>query len=224
MDVEDHGAGGVGDVCHVNLAAGEVPHQPAVDRAETELSALGLFGCAGDVAEYPAYLGGGEIRVRNETGLFPDFEGHFRGDAFAELAGSAVLPHNGVAHRLAGCGVPNYGGLPLVGDAYGRDVEAVDVHLGDGFRDDGGLAGPDVPGVVLDPARTGEMLGEFLLCYAADIAFVVEDYGSRGAGSLVQGEDVFFHSHKDTNNMGLILNFVCYENRHFRIWPHGSHG
>ena len=50
MDVEQHRAGGVGDVGHMDLAAGELPDEPAVHGAEAELAGLGLLAGAGHVA------------------------------------------------------------------------------------------------------------------------------------------------------------------------------
>ena len=49
-------------------------------------------------------------------------------------------------------------GHPLTGD-----VQSVDAQLGDGFRNDGSLAGPDFHGIVLHPARLREVLRELHL-------------------------------------------------------------
>ena len=48
-DVVQHGAAGVGAVGNVHLAAGQLPDQPSVHRAEQKLPGLGLFPRTGDV-------------------------------------------------------------------------------------------------------------------------------------------------------------------------------
>ena len=188
-----HGAGGVGHVRHMHLSPGEVPYQPAVHGSEPEFAVTGPFKRPGHVLEDPADLCRREIRVEDEACLFADLSHHGRIYALAIVGGAPVLPDDGVVDRVARGGVPHDGGLPLVGDPYGGDVLAVYIHLGDGLGHYRSLGRPYIHGVVFHPPRTGEMLGEFLLRHAADVPGVVEDYGTGGTGTLVEGEYVFVH-------------------------------
>ena len=63
-DVEQHRAAGVGGVGGVHLAAGEVPHDPAVDRPQREVGAVGYPA----LGEHPLQLGSREVRVEHESG------------------------------------------------------------------------------------------------------------------------------------------------------------
>ena len=192
VDVEQHRAGGVGDVGHVDLAAGKLPDEPTVHGAEAEFAGLGLLASPGNVLKDPVDLGAGEVGVDDEARLLPDPVG-LVSESVAEFGGAAVLPDNGVVHGFAGFGVPDDGRFPLVGDADAGDVLAVDAHLGDGLGDDGRLGGPDFHRVVLHPARFREILGELHLRGGADVAFVVEDDGPGGTRPLIQGQDVLVH-------------------------------
>lgn len=161
----------------MDLAAGEVPDEPGVHRAEAELAALGPCACTGHVLQNPADLGGAEIGVDDKAGLEADLISQAEGlEAVTVFAGAAVLPDYGVIDRFAGGGVPHHGRLTLVGDAYAGDVQTVDSQLSNGLRDDRGLAGPDLPGVVLDPAWFWEMLCKFFLCHAPGAPLVVKYY------------------------------------------------
>ena len=194
VDIEQHRAGGVGDVGHMDLAAGELPDEPGVHGAEAELARLGLLAGAGHVVQDPADLGAGEVGVDDEACLLTDEIGLVP-EGVAELGGAAVLPDDGVIHGFARLGVPDDGGLPLVGDADAGDALAVDAHLGDGLGDDGGLGGPDLHRIVLHPPRLREILGELHLRGGSDVPFVVEDDGPGRTRPLVQGQDVFFHNY-----------------------------
>ena len=194
VDIEQHRAGGVGDVGHMDLAAGELPDKPGIHGAEAEFSGLGLLAGAGHVVQDPADLGAGEVGVDDEARLLAD-EISLVPQGVAELGGAAVLPDDGVVHGLAGFRVPDDGGFPLVGNADAGDVQAVDAHFGDGLGDDGRLGRPDFHRVVLHPARFREILGELHLRGGADIAFMVENDRPGGTGPLVQGQDEFFHNY-----------------------------
>jgi hypothetical protein len=56
VDVEEHRAGGVAQVGDVPPAAGELPHQPAVDGAEGELAGLGRRRASGMLSSSQASL------------------------------------------------------------------------------------------------------------------------------------------------------------------------
>jgi hypothetical protein len=89
--------------------------------------------------------------------------------------------------RLSGCAVPDDGRLALIRDADGRNRFGGDAGFLEYFVCDSALAFPDGRGVVLDPARLGVDLGEFLLADPDDVAVVVEQDRAHGSGSRVKG-------------------------------------
>ena len=189
VNIEQHrarGIAGVGDV-----AAAQAPDQPAVDGAEGQLALLGPAARAGNVVEQPLQFGGGEIGVELEARAFLD-EGRLARvkQAVAHAGGAPVLPHNGVGHRFAGHAVPQQRGLALVGDADRGHLRGLDAALRQRLARAGELAVPDVERVVLDPARLGEVLGEFTLAAGHRQASAVEQDGARAGRALVEGEDV----------------------------------
>ncbi len=127
VNVEEHGAAGVGVVGGVNLAAREVVDEPGVHGAAHELAGLGHLARTLDVVENPGDLGGREVRVGDEAGALADEVrmalGH---DPVHYGRGAAALPHDRVVDGLAGEAIPNDDGLALVGDADGADAVGVD--------------------------------------------------------------------------------------------------
>ena len=191
VDVVEQGAGGVGGVGDVAGAAGELPDQVAVDGAEEELAAAGALAGAVVGVEEPGELGAGEVGVEEEAGALGD-ERFVAGGAElgAHGAGAAVLPDDGAGERAAGLALPDQRRLALVGDADRGDVGGGDAGALDGAAAGGGDGGPDVVGVVLDPARVGEVLRELLLGAGDRLHPLVEDDRPARGGALVDGEDV----------------------------------
>ena len=187
-DVVQHGAAGVGAVGDVHLAAGQLPDQPSVHRAEQKLPGLGLFPRTGDVFQDPLDLGGGEIGVRHKAGVFPDVVRHAGGpeQLVHKGRGAAALPDDGVIHRASGVFIPQDGGLALVGDANARNVSGVHAALGDHLVHHAVLAGPDLHRVVLHPALMGVDLLKFPLLDADDVLLVVKQDRPAAGSALIQ--------------------------------------
>ena len=123
MDVKQHRPGRVGAIRHMGGTSGEVPDQPAVHRAAAKLPLLCPLPGTRDIVQQPLELGTGEIGINQQPrfllySLYPAISLQL----IADGSGAAALPDDGVAHRLTGCSVPQNGGLPLVGDAEGRDA------------------------------------------------------------------------------------------------------
>ena len=183
-DVEQHRAGGIGGVGDVGCTAGELPHEPRVDRAERHLGSV----THPTRTEQPLELGGREVGIEDEPGGTPH-ERKVAADAqgIAAFGGPPVLPHDGGGERTVGRAVPHHGGLALVGDADGCDRAVQPTHhLGEGAR----RCGPDLVCVVFHPPGPGERLGE-LACRHGDLAARrVEGNGPHTRGAGVDGEDV----------------------------------
>ena len=187
-DVVQHGAAGVGAVGNVHLAAGQLPDQPSVHRAEQKLPGLGLFPRAGDVVQDPLDLSGREIGVRHKAGVFPDIVCHAGGleQLVHKGRGAAALPDDGIIHRASSALVPQDGGLALVGDADARNVLGVYAALGDDLVHYAVLAGPDLHRVVLHPALMGVDLLKFPLMDADDVLLVVKQDRPAAGSALIQ--------------------------------------
>src|SRR5690606_27806614 len=156
--------GGVGDVRHVHPAAGQLPDQPRVDGAEGQLAALRPLTSTLDVVEDPSHSGGGEVGVDDQARPLADQRLVALGaQPFAVALSTAILPYDGVVDRLAVDPVPDYRGLPLVGDADGGHVLGAHAGAGDDLCGDPRPRGPDLVRVVLDPARARVDLSELPL-------------------------------------------------------------
>ena len=130
VDIIEHRAAGVGLVGDVDVAVGQLPDEPGVDRAEEQLAFLRPLARAGHVVEQPLDLRTGKIRIRHEPRLGADLVAPARfDDAVDDVGGAAALPDDGVGDRLAGLLVPDHGRLALVGDADGGNVCGRDAEL-----------------------------------------------------------------------------------------------
>ena len=197
VDVEHHRPAGVGVVGHVDFAAGQLPDEPRLHRAEQQVAALGTRTHAGHVVQDPLELCGREVGVDDQPGLLPDQVGQAAGLQFvAVLACAAALPDNGVVDRLAGVTVPDDSRLALVRDADGGDVLRRRADLVHGRQRHAELGRPDLVGVMLDPAGLGEILGELLLRDAAHLAPGVKKDAAVGRGARVQRHDIFLLCHR----------------------------
>ena len=191
VDVEQHGAAGVGDIGHMAAPARELPDQPAVHGAEGQLAALGGGARAVDVVQNPAQLGAREIGVDQQARLALDGVGMSGlAQLGAQRLGAAVLPDDGVVYGLARGAVPDHRGLALVGDAQGADVGRRQPGLGQGLARRGQLGAPDLARIVLDPAGPGIDLRQLQLGRGHDAALGVEDDAARAGGALVQGKQI----------------------------------
>ena len=162
VDVEEHGPGCVGDVGHMLLAPGKVPDQPGIHGAEAQPSRAGLGHRARDVVEHPAYLGRAEIGVHYQPCLLPYHLLEPVGPYLVAVFRSApVLPDYGVADRPAGEGVPDYGGLALVGQTDCRYFSLAGSC--DGLIEHGTHRKPDFHCILLHPSLTGEEHGRLPL-------------------------------------------------------------
>ena len=191
VDVEHHGAAGVGVIRHMDLAAGQLPDEPRLHRSEQQLPRLRLLPGTGHIVQDPFQLGGREIGVDDQTRLFPEFLGQPPGlQLIAVGAGAAALPDDGMVNGLPRVPVPHDGGLALVGDANRRDVRCAGTYLIHGGKRHAQLGGPDLVGIVLHPAGFREILSKLLLRHTAHFPFFVEKDAAVRCGPGIQRHDV----------------------------------
>ena len=72
VNVEQHGARGVGNVCRMELASGQTVKQPTIDGAGAQFACFSRSLAVGHVVQEPAYLGAREIGINDQSGLLPD--------------------------------------------------------------------------------------------------------------------------------------------------------
>jgi hypothetical protein len=193
VEIQQHRARGVrrvGDVHAAVRPAGQVPHQPRVDRAHRQLAALGPRASAVHVVQQPARLRAGEVRRewQADTLLVP-VHAALRGKLVADRLGAGVLPHDRRGDGFAGRPVPHHGRLALVGDADRRDVGGGQFGAGQRPGQHRARVRPDLRRVVLHPARAREILPVLDLLRGDDSRVVVEDQAARGRGALVERGD-----------------------------------
>src|SRR5690606_8882437 len=97
-----------------------------------------------------------------------------------------VLPHDGVVHRPASPPIPRQRGFPLIRDPDGTNVGSLESRLGKRLARGFKLCIPDLHGIVLDPPRLWEDLGEFTLGKRDDLARLSEDDTARAGSALVE--------------------------------------
>ena len=196
VNVKEHGAARVGVVGRVDSAVGQIPDEPGVHRAEAQFSAFGARSGTRNGIEDPGDLACRKIGVRNKPRRLANVVGPaFLFHLFDAVGSPAALPDDGVVNRFAGRGFPNNGRLALVGDTDGGDLLGARVHLLHGFHGHAHLRGPDVHGVVFDPARLRIVLFKLALHDTRNLPFSVKQNGARAGGTLIHGDDVAFCFH-----------------------------
>ena len=188
LDVEKLGARGVGGVRDVAAALGETPDQEAVHGAELEPTGRCVASPLG-ISKQPFQLRAAEVGVDHEAGDVGDLAFHAVVlDAFAALGGAPVLPDDGGVHRVAGLGVPQHGGLALIGDAERVDACRRDAAAGDCLAASGEGGFPQRLRILLDPAVVREALIERPVRTRHRPPVGVEDDGAGTRRALVDGE------------------------------------
>ena len=157
VDIIQHGAAGVGSVRYMHLAAGQLPHQPAVHRAKQNFSRLCALPCARHMVQNPLDFGCGKVGIRHKAGILFDILCHARlaEQLIHQRCSAAALPHNGVINGAAGRFFPQNRGFALVGNADGGNIMRIHAALGYHLVHHAILAGPYLHGVVLHPALLG---------------------------------------------------------------------
>src|SRR5439155_6884640 len=171
-------------------AAREPPQEPRVHRAEAKLAALRALPSLRHLVEQPADLGAGEVRVQHEAGLAPELGLVPVGlEALAEGRRAATLPDDGAVHGAARRALPQHRGLALVGDADGRDLGRRDSRGAQSLADRLRRRLPDLPGVVLDPARLRVVLRKLDVAASPHRALRIHHERAGARGALIQRQD-----------------------------------
>ena len=164
LDVVEHRAAGVGRIGDVDLAAGQFPDQPRIDRAEGELARLGVGPRALDVVENPPQLCCRKNRRRSpgrsssDRSSRPSFFIWSQKPAVRRSCQTMAWPTGSPVSRFQTTAVSRWLVMPMA-----ADIARVEPGLAHRLGRDAVLRGPDFVGIVLHPARLGKVLLEFLL-------------------------------------------------------------
>ena len=176
VDVEKHCAGGIGHISDMHRASREVPDEPGIHCSEAKLATVGLLACPRNIIKDPADLGPAEISIDEQSCLGTDQIAQTgRLERITVIRCSPVLPDDGIAERLACRGIPDYGGLPLVGYSYCCYIIAAQTESSHSLCHHSIFGSPDFHRVMLDPPRTGEMLGELFLTDGNRVPVLIEN-------------------------------------------------
>ncbi len=190
-DRHQRGAAGIGRVGDVQ-SAGQLPDQPALDRAHRQ-PAAGLLQLR-PVGHRPADLGARKIGIEQQPGLGLH---HWLMPRLAQVAahrgGAPVLPDDRGRQRFAGLAVPEHDRLALVGDADRGDPLRPAAALDRRTRHREGLV-PDFRRVVLDPAAFRIMLDQFGGFARKTCPVGREQHRPGGSGALVDNQDQLAHA------------------------------
>src|SRR5581483_2113017 len=108
------------------------------------------------------------------------------------------LPDDRAMNRLAGGALPDNGGFALIGDADRRDLRGLDLNAGavavQRLAERAQHRLPDLLGLVLDPARLGEVLRELSVATTPELQLLVEHQHRGPGGPLIDRDDEFGHA------------------------------
>ena len=177
-------------------AAGQIPNDPGIDRAEKRLALRRPFARAGDFVEKPGELERGKIGRERQSRLCADqIAQPLRRDPVDGGLRARIHPDDRVMKRRAGRRIPQDRRLALIGDADGREVAGRDLGLGQRRRDHGLRIAPNLGGVMFDPAGAGIDLPVLALRLSDDPAAdcrINDEAGARRA--LIERPQEFGHS------------------------------
>ena len=187
VQVEQHRARCVGDVGLVPRTAGQPPQEERVDRAEGDVAGDRPLAQPRNGVEQPADFRCRKIGVDDEARALGDRLGKsLRAPALADRRGAAVLPDDGVVHRLAAGALPQNRRLALVGDADRGDGRG---RCRDRLAAGGDHCLPDFLGIVLDPAGLRIDLAQLTAGDVVDRARRIEQDRAGAGGALVDREN-----------------------------------
>ena len=159
----------------MNLTAGQLPDNPAVDSTEQQLACFRTLACMRHVFQNPVQLGTGEIRIQNQACFFAEHIGVTTDfQQITIFRGTTALPDNRLADGTTGVLIPDYGSFALVRNTDTGNISRSNIQLAHCLVHQAYLGSPDFLGIVLHPACLRIILRKLLLRYAADFSLLVK--------------------------------------------------
>ncbi len=186
--LRDDGVRYVGDVL-----SGQIPLQPAVDRAQKKVPRPGLPPRVGQMVQQPAHELRGKYWRQRKSSLRAEPVGTaILGHLGNVLGCSRVLPDQRVVQRFSAA-IPNRRRRHLRGDAHRSQIRRGQPRNGESLGDDLLSVGPDLRRIVLGPSGLWENLPVFFLCAGHDRAATIEDDETGAGCALVDRTDIPTH-------------------------------
>jgi len=189
MDIEEHGAAGIGGVGNMRRTTRQAIDQPAIDGAETNLAIGCPGGQIGVVAQGPRYLGRREIGIDDKPCCLTDIGlktiiPEFLANGF----GTPVLPDNCRAAGVASFPVPKDDRFTLIGDpdAGNRGIARIPQHVSPGRE----YRVPDRLRIVFHPSGMRVALFKRRRCRSRDPSFGVEQERPGARRPLIDRQDM----------------------------------
>ena len=175
MNIKHQCTGSIGIIRNMNLTAGQLPDNPAVNSTEQQLACFRTLACMRYVFQNPVQFGTGEISIQNQACLFAEHIGIATDfQQITVFCGTTALPDNRLADRTTGVLVPHYGSFALIRNTDSGNVSRSNIQLAHCLVHQAYLGSPDFLGIVLHPACLRIILRKLLLCYAADFSMLVK--------------------------------------------------
>ena len=175
MNIKHQCTRSIGIIRNMNLTAGQLPDNPAVDSTEQQLACFRTLACMRYVFQNPVQLGTGEISIQNQACLFAEHIGIATDfQQITVFCGTTALPDNRLADRTTGVLVPNYGSFALVRNTDTGNISRSNIQLAHCLVHQAYLSSPDFLGIVLHPACLRIILRKLLLRYAADFSLLIK--------------------------------------------------
>ena len=160
----------------MDIAARQIPDQPAVNRSEQQPSLSGKFPASRDMVKDPLQLCGRKIRVRNQSGLLPDSVSKpILNQLLHDRSCPPALPDDRIVDRFSGIPVPYNRCLALICDTDRRNIFRTCSDPAHGLRRNTDLSRPDLHRILLDPARVRINLLKLTLNERADLSLSVKE-------------------------------------------------
>ena len=206
VNIKEQRAARVRRVGRMNLATGEIPDQPRVHRAKTQLTVFGAGPGTRHVVQQPLKLGAGKISIEHEPRfLLNQLRFARRFQFITQPRRATVLPDDGIRNRSSGGAVPQHCGFALIGDANRRDFLGPCARFGNRGKHDLVLRSPNLGSVVLDPSGLRKMLAQFFLRAGDRCTGMVKQNRPRTGRALIQCQ----HKFLDVRQIDLLRGRRC---------------
>ena len=210
IDIEDHGAAGIGVVSGKRPAGGQTPDEPAIDGAEEKFPGLSLGTGTWNIVEKPADLACTETGIDLQARTLFNQLLHTRllAPLATQFSATGILPNQCMIDWLTRQLVPSYDGLSLVGDGEGI-VVGIEITAFEQPTDGLDGVGINLLGIMFHPSGLRIILLVSHRGAREQLALLVKEkrLGSRCA--LVNSNDIFHNLSNLSEPFLTLQNLLC---------------
>ena len=194
VNIKQHRARRIGHVCHMPLAARQIPNQPAIHRAKQQLAAFGAVSRARHVIKNPTDFRRGKIGIHEQTGRLADIRFQAAGaQILRHRRRSAALPDNRRCDGFSRLFIPDNGCLALIGDTNGGNLLGPDSQRSNRLLTNRALYLPDFSRRLFHPSVMRIYHVQLTLFHRTHIVLLIK-YNTAGTGrACVNRKNILFH-------------------------------